>query len=756
MRISRPLQLAPWTALGEFVSFRPYNRLFLWYLPRYAVGSAEMFMRRGKALWLICLLSLTAAARAQHTGSSDVQLLKSAGIATDDDGLLQFFRQRSLKAGQGPEYPAAAARLLAERTVPGAALALFNYIPQVSDDWALEEILASLGALTVRGDRLDPVLREALKDKRAERRAAAVYVLGRHGALDERETVRSFLEDSDDLVRQRAAQSLVGKRPALHYREQADADESLLRREGVGVEETALLDVLRKRTLQEEDQKRLRQLIVDLGAPSFAARTRASKLLVKEGTPALAFLKPALQDADPEVKRRANLCVEEIRRGPGPALPAAVVRLLARPRRQAPTPAAAIRVLLSYAPFADDESVEEEICTALTLLSAREAAIDPLLPEALRDPLPARRAVAAHVLGRVGKREHRAGLRKLLDDPVSSVRLRAAQGLLFAKDRTAVPKMIALLTEAPVSSLWQVEELLRRLAGSKSPVESAADGTAEKRQLAAKAWDKWFSANGSTIDFAGLSEGEAHLGLVTVCEYDSAIGQPGGQVWEAGRDGKLRWKFDGVLGAMDAQVLPNGRVLVAENSANRITERDLSGAIKWEYRTPGNPIACQRLPNGNTFIATYHQVMEITPDFRQLYLTTRGQQFYIFSARKTRDGQVVAMTAQGSILRFDPLTGKDYPSIHLGPNGGWCSVEPLPGGRYLVATMNNGIVREIDAAGATHWSITMPGAFRATRLPSGNTLVLSMTTRLVAEFDRNGGKRWEKACEGRPWSVRYR
>ena len=776
-------------------------------------------MDRGKAFCLVCVLASATAARGQ-TGASDEQLLKSAGIATDNDALLQFFRHRSLGDGdrklleelvrkldnsvfkerddamreltvrgpaalpflrqeiakktslesvrrceqivkkietaQGPEHPVAAARLLAGRGVPGAALAIFNYLPHVTDDWTLEEILASLGVLTVQPGRIDPILRNALKDTLAERRAAAVYVLGRRGDLDQRETVRSFLADPDELVRQRAAQSLTGKRPALHYQDLAGSDESLLKREGLGTQETALLDILRQRTLQEEDQKRLRQFIADLGAPTFAVRSRASKLLIKEGTPAIAFLRPALQGPDAEVARRANLCIEEIRRGPGPALPSAAVRLLARPHQDKHSPAAAIRVLLGYVPFADDEVVEEEVATALTLLGAREVKIDPLLPEALRDPLAARRAVAAHVLGRVGTREHRAGLRKLLDDPVPAVRLRATQGLLMARDRTALPRLIALLDDAPAASLWQVEEMLQRLAGPKAPVETVADGTPEKRQSAVKAWDKWYAVNESTLDLARLCEGETHLGLVTVCEYDSAIGQPGGQVWEAGRDGKQHWKIDGVLGAMDAQVLPGGRVLVAENAANRVTERDLSGAIKWEYRTPGNPIACQRLPNGNTFIATYNQVMEITPDQRQVYLTTRGQQFYIFSARKTRDGQVVAMTAQGTILRFDPLTGKDYPSIQLGPNGGWCSVEALPNGRYLVATMNNGQVREIDAAGATQWTITMQGAFRATRLPSGNTLVASMTTRLVAEFDGGGNKRSEITCQGRPWSLRYR
>ena len=210
---------------------------------------------------------------------------------------------------------------------------------------------------------------------------------------------------------------------------------------------------------------------------------------------------------------------------------------------------------------------------------------------------------------------------------------------------------------------------------------------------------------------------------------------------------------------MDAQVLANGRILVAENSANRITERDQKGDIKWTYQVPGNPICCQRLPNGNTFIATYNLVMEITPDQRPVYQISqaqRGPQFYIFSARKTQAGTVVAMTAQGAIQEFDPKTNKDIRTVNLGPNGGWCGVEPLPNGRYLVATMNNNQVREIDDKGNATLSITYPGVFRATRLPNGNILCASMTTRKVAEFDRTGAIRWERTCDGRPWSVRYR
>ena len=45
------------------------------------------------------------------------------------------------------------------------------------------------------------------------------------------------------------------------------------------------------------------------------------------------------------------------------------------------------------------------------------------------------------------------------------------------------------------------------------------------------------------------------------------------------------------------------------------------------------------------------------------------------------------MTAQGMIVRFDPLTNKDHGSINVGPNGGWCSVEALPNGRYVNVRM---------------------------------------------------------------------
>lgn len=656
----------------------------------------------------------------------------------------------------GPEAPVAAARLLAHRQAPEAIETLLAYLPSAPDDWVEEEVLACLGQLAVRAGKVDAKLLAALHDPFPPVRAAAVYVLGRRADVEQRHTVRKFLADPDPQVRERARLALAGKRLPQFVRDTAPQDDDVIKQQQLRPEQPALLDFLQQRTLSDDDQNRLRRLIRDLGHAKFRVRDEASRLLIKESTPALAFLKEAENSRDAEVARRVRLCIDEIRKGPGPALPIAVVHHLVRPAQKEQPAAPAIRVLLGYVPFADDETVEEEVINALTMLSAREASIDPMLPAALADPLPARRGAAALVLGRVGTKEHVPALHKLLDDPMPLVRWRAAQGLIAAKDAAAVPRLIALLGEIPSQHTWQVEDELQRLAGDRAPSAPVGDGSPALRAKAVRAWDQWWMTQASTFDLTRVGTPEAFLGLTTICEYDTAGGMPGGQVWETARGAAPRWKISGFLGAMDAHRLSNGNVLVAENSANRVSERDKDGNIKWEHRIPGNPIACQRLANGNTFIAAYNNVMEVDAQGKTVYNHQRGPAFYIFSAHKTKNGRIVCMTAQGVILELDPHSGKELKTINLGANGGWCGVEALPTGRYLIATMNNNQVREIDADGKTHWQASFPGVFRATRLPNGHTIVASMTTKKIAELDRTGQVRWEKTCEGRPWSVHWR
>jgi hypothetical protein len=108
------------------------------------------------------------------------------------------------------------------------------------------------------------------------------------------------------------------------------------------------------------------------------------------------------------------------------------------------------------------------------------------------------------------------------------------------------------------------------------------------------------------------------------------------------------------------------------------------------------------------------------------------------------------------LIEFDPAARKNVRTINVGVQGNWCGVDVLSNGRYLVALLAAGEIREIDAKGTVHWRCAFPGAFRATRLPNGNTLAVSMTTRVVAELDRGGRRVWEHTCQGRPWQAHTR
>jgi HEAT repeat protein len=773
---------------------------------------------------ILLATGLVPTASPQSPSDPDEQVVKAAGLATDTAALLKFFHQHSpcdedrkviealirqldsdayaerqqasdellawgpaavplLKAvllGDPPlelrrraqdlvrkietavsgDAVAAAARLLAARQAEGALAALLAYLPVIDEAWLEDEILTSLGRLGIKQGEADAKLLAAVQDPVAARRAGVLYLLGRRADVAQRGLIRSCLEDADPLVRERAAQGMVGKRAWQAILDGGAADEAALKSQGVALTDEALLEFLQQRTPDAAEQQRLAQLVGELGSLDYEERERATEALAKAGTAALASLKPALAAPDAEVAHRARHCIEAIRRGTGPAPAAAVVRRLARPG-QAKDPGAAVRGLLAFAPFVEDEAVEEDVLIALALLSLRQVKVEPALVEALADPLPARRAAAAHVLGHVGTAEDLGGVRKLLADASSAVQLRAAQGLLAARDKVAVPKLIALLGELPAASRWRVEEVLNRLAGEQAPADTTGAGlTPQGRQGMVQAWQKWWQEQQGAVDLARAAEADGFLGLVTVCEYDSgAAGKLSGAVWEASRNGPARFKIGALAGPMDAQVLSGGWVLIAENGASRVTERDHDGTVRWEYRiVGGNPIACQRLPDGNTFIAMYNQLLEVRPDHSEVYRYSPGPQFYVFGARKTRAGTVICITAQGALLEVDPARNKQLRTINIGqPGGGWCGVEPLPNGNFLVATMNDSTVREVDGKGATVWSFSgIPGVFRATRLPNGHTVVVSMTTREVAEVDRAGTVRWRHVCQGRPWNVHWR
>jgi len=81
------------------------------------------------------------------------------------------------------------------------------------------------------------------------------------------------------------------------------------------------------------------------------------------------------------------------------------------------------------------------------------------------------------------------------------VLLRGAQGLLVARDKRAVPVLLALLSDAPVEVARDAHEMLGWVAGDKGPGDALGDN-AEGRKKCRASWDAWWKANEARLDLA--------------------------------------------------------------------------------------------------------------------------------------------------------------------------------------------------------------------------------------------------------------
>jgi hypothetical protein len=530
--------------------------------------------------------------------------------------------------------------------------------------------------------------------------------------------------------------------------DQTSADEATLKEARLKIDGPSLLEFFRKRTLSPAREAALEQTVQRLGAKAFAARERASGDLMAAGRPALRFLRPALKNPDLEIARRAAACLDKIDKGADVPLTLAAARLLAVRR-----PAGATQVVLNYLPFADEESVAEEVVATLGRVAVRDGKADRLLIAALKDGKAERRAAAALLLGRLPRPEYRAAVRPLLADPDAAVRLRAAQSLLVAREKKALPVLVALLDEAPPTLAWQAEDLLCRLAGEQGPQLSIGDGNEEQRKKCRAAWARWWRDQEPKIDLARLDRQPPSLGLTLVVTCDGYDGC--GKVWEFGTDRKPRWQISTNLrGAIDARVLPGNRILLAEYNGY-VTERDQKGKVLREHRIQGNPVACQRLPNGNTFVATLSNVLEITAQGKEVfnYPAGHGQITY---AEKLRNGHLIYVTMSGMLAEVD-ARGKEIKSFKVGSNNvEWFTFERLPGEHYLVPQQSANKIVEFDRTGKVVWQVAAPNPYCATRLPNGHILSCSMGSSLMVEVDRTGKTVWKEQLGGRPFMVRRR
>jgi HEAT repeat protein len=523
-------------------------------------------------------------------------------------------------------------------------------------------------------------------------------------------------------------------------------DEQALKAVNLGVDGPALLDFFRKRTPVEANRTKIQALIAELGDDSYLVRDRASADLVAMGVSAAPLLREALKDEDIEVARRAEKCLQLIDPYASIPITTAAARLLAVRR-----PAGAAEVLLAYLPFADDEVVADAVRDALAAVARHDGKADEAIVAALEDKVPARRAAAVGALLRSGSAEQRRPLRKFLEDPEPLVRLEAALALIDARDREAVPVLVALLTELPLERCWPVEDVLCRLAGEQTPnVSLGADEAARKK--CRDAWAGWWARAAAGIDLAKLDLSQRQLGYTLVVELNRGLA---GRVRELDRDGQPRWQIDGLQYPIDAQVIGNDRVLIAEYRSHRVTERNFKGEVIWEKAVAGILQGVQRLPNGNTFVVTRNQLLEFDRDGKEVASLERPSHD-VMAARKLRSGEIVLLTLAGMYVRLD-AAGRELGHFPAGANyilG--LNFDVLPSGRVVVPQYSQSKVVEFDAEGEKVWEHEVANPISVVRLPNGNTLIGSMVNQRAVEVDRGGKEVWEYKAEGRLMRVRRR
>lgn len=265
------------------------------------------------------------------------------------------------------------------------------------------------------------------------------------------------------------------------------SDEQVLKNVSLDAGGMGLLQFFRQRVRSSIDAEQVGKWAKELSDSSEAVHAKAMGELIALGPLAVPALRRTANQADNEdTLARAQKCLQAIEGSGGVALVQSAVRMLA-----AHCPDGAVEVLINYLPFADDETVVQEIETALFAIGMHEGKPDSALLKSLSDAAPIRRSVAARVLCRVGGRSGRAAVRPLLKDDKPSVRMQAALSLTEAHDAEAMPVLIDLIPALPPEGRKRVEEYLAELAGEwavKTPQGSDALSGNLRREL----WGAWW------------------------------------------------------------------------------------------------------------------------------------------------------------------------------------------------------------------------------------------------------------------------
>ena len=223
------------------------------------------------------------------------------------------------------------------------------------------------------------------------------------------------------------------------------------------------------------------------------------------------------------------------------------------------------------------------------------------------------------------------------------------------------------------------------------------------------------------------NSGRALTGFTLIVDYGNT------RVFEVDGEGREVWALEDLFDPVDAELTPEGNILVTEQADNAVREYDRSHEIVWEFTDLNHPKDADRLANGNTLITdtSSRRVIEVTPDKKIVWEFNRKHAgaaiFKPYDADRLADGNTLICDYDGErVIEVNPA-GK---IVWQQKGCKWVyDADRLPNGNTLITLhkipgKRTGMVFEVDVNHSRIWSVvTQSSPSDADRLPDGTTLV---------------------------------
>jgi hypothetical protein len=428
--------------------------------------------------------------------------------------------------------------------------------------------------------------------------------------------------------------------------------------------------------------ERAARLVEELGSDDFLAREAASGELATMSDPPIAALEAAARAGRPEVRARARRILRRIDRiAHISTLLSALQVIETRPVK------GLAELLVELISLEQDELVTQAACRALLATVGPEDAA--LLRTRLGSSNPKLRAACLPALALALGEGPAPELVQALRDSEDRVRLAAAEGLAYLKDRACLPTLVDLLDSRRFEIRRDTSALLRAVTGREHGF--AAHASAEDRVKALRAWREWLDESGPTADLRRPEiSRRVETGRTLVCVWADHT------LIEVDAAGHTVFEVRGFEYVWGCQGLPNGHRLAVDSDEKFVVEFDAAGRECWRRENlPGRPTSVQRLDNENTLLAL------------------------------SDEQAVVEIALSGEIVWRAPLTGRPT------------TAQRLANGNTLVNLQDAGEVVEIDSGGTVLWRLKdLHAPLTAHGLENGNVLVCEMRTGTVTEYNR--------------------